>query len=89
MATSRLEIKLDSDIKAKAEKASALLGRKSLTDYLVRLIDQDATQVIAEHSNIVLREDIFDKFMLACHTLEQPNQALVNALAFSKKKGFK
>ncbi len=30
----RLDIRLDEDIKAKAEKASALLGLKSLTEYV-------------------------------------------------------
>ncbi len=32
MATARLDIRLDEEIKAKAEKASALLGLKSLTE---------------------------------------------------------
>ena len=38
MATTRLDLRLDEEIKAKAEKASALLGLKSLTQYVVRLI---------------------------------------------------
>ena len=42
MATARLDIRLDEDIKVKAEKASALLGLKSLTEYVVRLMDEDA-----------------------------------------------
>ncbi len=46
MATARLDIRLDEEIKAKAEKASALLGLKSLTEYVVRLMDEDSTQVI-------------------------------------------
>jgi uncharacterized protein (DUF1778 family) len=46
MATARLDIRLDEEIKAKAEKASALLGLKSLTEYVVRLMDEDATHVI-------------------------------------------
>jgi len=40
MATARLDIRLDEEIKAKAEKASALLGLKSLTEYVVRLMDE-------------------------------------------------
>ena len=38
MATARLDLRLDEEIKAKAEKASALLGLKSLTEYVVRLM---------------------------------------------------
>jgi low affinity Fe/Cu permease len=37
MATARLDFRLDEEIKAKAENASALLGLKSLTEYAVRL----------------------------------------------------
>lgn len=46
MATARIDIRLDEEIKAKAEKASVLLGLKSLTEYVVRLMDEDATHVI-------------------------------------------
>ncbi|MCV6590282.1 MAG: DUF1778 domain-containing protein [Marinobacterium sp.] len=49
MAITRLDFRLDEDIKARAEKASALLGMKSLTEYVVRLMDEDSAQVIAEH----------------------------------------
>ncbi|MBW1822339.1 MAG: DUF1778 domain-containing protein, partial [Deltaproteobacteria bacterium] len=34
MPTARLDMRLNKEIKAKAEKASALLGLKSLTDYV-------------------------------------------------------
>ena len=63
MATARLDIRLDEEIKAKAEKASALLGLKSLTEYVVRLMDEDADQVIAQHEIITLENDVFDEFM--------------------------
>ncbi len=39
MATARLDLRIDEEVKAKAEKASALLGLKSLTEYVVRLMD--------------------------------------------------
>ena len=50
----RLDMRLDSRVKKKAEKASALLGLRSLTEYVVRLIEEDATKVIAEHESITL-----------------------------------
>lgn len=89
MATTRFDMRLDEEIKSKAEKASALLGMKSLTEYVVRLMDQDATQVIAEHESITVKDDVFDRFMSACEKVQQPNAALRDALAFSKDKGFK
>jgi hypothetical protein len=37
MTTSRIDMRIDDEIKAAAEKAAALLGTKSLTEYIVRL----------------------------------------------------
>ncbi|PWQ98233.1 DUF1778 domain-containing protein [Leucothrix pacifica] len=89
MATARLDIRLDEEIKSKAEKASALLGLKSLTEYVVRLMDEDSTQVISEHETITLKDDVFDEFMAACEKAKAPNQALLDAVAFSDEQGFK
>ena len=79
MADVRLDIYLDEDIKAKAEKASALLGLKSLTEYIVRLMDEDATQVIAKHESITIEANVFDQFIAACD----------EAMAFTKQGEFK
>ena len=88
MASARLDIRLDENIKSKAEKASALLGMKSLTEYVVRLMDEDATQVIAEHETMTLKNDVFDEFMMACEKAKAPNQALHDAAAFTEEQGF-
>ncbi len=56
MATARLDLRLNEEIKAKAEKASALLGMKSLTEYTLRLMNEDATRVIEEHESIVPKQ---------------------------------
>lgn len=89
MATARLDICLDEEIKAKAEKASALLGLKSLTEYVVRLMDEDATHVIERHVNIVVKDSVFDEFMLACDKAKAPNQALLEAVKFTDKSNIK
>lgn len=88
MATARLDIRLDEDIKAKAEKASALLGLKSLTEYVTRLMDEDATHVIAEHETITVEDNAFDQFINACDKAKAPNKALVEAALFTHKSGF-
>lgn len=82
----RFEFRADSSIKEKAKKASALLD-KNLTDYLTELIDRDATRVISNHQNIVLENDIFDRFMEACSNPPGPNEALIKALKNTRKKG--
>lgn len=89
MATARLDIRLDEEIKAKAEKASALLGLKSLTEYVVRLMDEDSTQVISEHESIIVEANVFDQFIAACDEAKAPNEALLEATAFAKNGDFK
>ncbi|RLV57689.1 DUF1778 domain-containing protein [Parashewanella curva] len=88
MATARLDIRLDEEIKAKAEKASALLGLKSLTEYIVKLMDEDATHVIAEHESITIEDNIFDQFLEACDKAQEPNTALLDAAKYTKESGF-
>ena len=88
MTTSRLDLRLDQEIKNKAEKASALLGMKSLTEYVVKLIDESASHVIEEYESITLENDIFDQFVDACDKADKPNKALKDAASFAKEQGF-
>lgn len=87
MATARLDIRLDEEVKAKAEKASALLGMKSLTEYIVKLMDENATQVIKQHENIVIDDCLFDNFISACDKAKAPNKALLEAAKLAELSG--
>ena len=87
MATSRIDMRIDDAVKAAAEKAAALQGMKSLTEYVVRLIEKDAERVIREHESITLQDDVFDRFMSACEAADAPNRKLREALDFTKDKG--
>lgn len=87
MATSRIDMRIDEALKASAEKAAALKGMKSLTEYVVRLIERDAEQVIREHESITVKNDIFDRFIAACDAAEAPNQKLREARDFTQKQG--
>lgn len=89
MATARFDMKLDLEIKEKAEKASALLGHRSLKEYVVRLMDEDATRVIAEHESMTVKDDVFDRFMNACDSANQPSKSLREAASFTRKQGIK
>ena len=89
MGIVRFDMRLDEEVKTKAEKASALLGSKSLTEYVVKLMDDDATAVIAQHESITIENDIFDRFMDACKKVRKPNKALLDAAAFTKEQGIK
>jgi len=84
MATSRIDMRIDESVKAAAEKAAALEGMKSLTEYVVRLIEKDSERVILEHDSITLKEDVFDRFLSACEAADAPNKKLREALAFTE-----
>jgi uncharacterized protein (DUF1778 family) len=88
MSTSRIDMRIDDATKAAALKAAALKGMKSLTEYVVRLIEQDAQKVIKEHGSIVVKGDVFDRFLSACEATEAPNHKLREAAEFAKVKGF-
>ncbi len=87
MAAAHLDMRINEKIKTKAEKASALLGLNSLTEYVVKLIDDNATQVITQHEKITVENDIFDRFMKACEEALPPNKALLSAAVYTKKQG--
>jgi len=89
MATARLDMRLSPDIKARAEKASALLGVRSLTEYIVKLIDENSTKVIQQYESMAVENDIFDNFVQACEELQAPNKKLTDAAAFTRKRGIK
>lgn len=87
MATSRIDMRIDETVKAAAEKAAALEGMKSLTEYVVRLIEKDSQRIIKEHESVTVENDVFDRFILACNTAKAPNQKLRAAKKLAQRKG--
>ena len=86
MATSRIDMRIDESVKAAAEKAAALEGMKSLTEYVVRLIVKDSQRVIKEYTSITLKDDVFDRFIRACDAAQAPNQKLREARELARRK---
>ncbi len=89
MLNTRLDMRLSQEVKTKAEKATALLGLKSLTEYVVHLMDEDATKVIKQHESMVIENNRFDQFMQACDKAKSPNKALKDAAKLTKKLNIK
>ena len=79
MATTRIDMRIDESVKAAAEKAAALEGMKSLTEYVARLIEKDAERVIKEHESIIVGDNLFDRFIQACEAAQAPNRKLQDA----------
>lgn len=89
MATTRIDMRIDASIKAAAEKAAALEGMKSLTEYVVRLIEKDAQRIIKEHEVVTVEDDVFDRFIRACDAVGQPNNKLLAARKFFQARDIK
>lgn len=87
MTTARIDMRVDESVKIAAEKAAALRGMRSLTEYVVRLIEKDAEAVIREHASITLKDDVFDRFLCACDAAEAPAENLRKALEFARQQG--
>lgn len=51
--------------------------------------EEDANQSTIQHENMTLNDDAFDEFVVACEQAKAPNQALRDAMAFTKEQGFK
>ncbi len=84
MLNTRLDMRLSQEVKTKA-----LLGLKSLTEYVVHLMDEDATKVIKQHESMVIENNCFDQFMQACDKAKLPNKALKDAAKLTKKLNIK
>jgi uncharacterized protein (DUF1778 family) len=48
--------------------------------------NDNATQVIAEHESIIVKNDIFDVFIDACEKTQKPNKALLDAASFTREQ---
>lgn len=87
MTVARIHIRIDSEIKAMAKKAAALLGMNSLNEYIMRVIEKDARRIILEHESLVVRDEVFVRFMSACEDAEETSQKLGEARGTAKKCG--
>lgn len=55
----------------------------------LREIERDAKRVIKEHEAIVLKNDVFDRFMIACEAADAPNKKLREAREFAREQGIR
>lgn len=63
--TQRIEMRVDTETKKMADLASAALGC-NVTQYISRLIRENAPRVLEEQSKIVLTNQQFDQFIAIC-----------------------
>lgn len=85
----RIEMRVDADVKQLAERASAVLGCASLTEFITRLIRDNAPEILQHESSIQLTNAQFDNFMAICQDTERkPSTRLVDAAKRLDTEGF-
>ena len=83
----RLEAKIQPETKRLAERA-ALVSGVTLTDYLIKLIQEDAPKTLKAHTEIKLTNDQFDKFLSVCNSDRELSNELKTAAKLLDDEGF-
>ncbi len=87
--TKRIEMRVDSETKLLAERASAALGCSSLTEYITRLIRENSPVIIKQHTEIQLDNKQFDRFLAICQDdSAAPGQRILEAAKRLDQEGF-
>lgn len=85
--TERVEARFLPEIKQLAERA-ALASGITLTDYLARLVVEDAPKTLESHTQIKLTNEQFDRFIAICESEQQPSQKLIDIAKRLDTEGF-
>jgi uncharacterized protein (DUF1778 family) len=87
--TERLDMRVDTDTKQLAERASAAAGYSSLTDFVTHLIRENAPEILKQQTTIELSNQHFDQFMTACmDDTTAPNPRILEAAKRLDQEGF-
>ena len=84
----RIDLRVNSDTKQLAERASAALGCSSLTEYIVMLIHENAPKTLNNQTTIELTNERFDQFLQACEAEHIAPIRLIEASKLLDKEGF-
>ncbi len=83
----RVEARFMPEIKQLAERAAMASG-VTLTEYLVRLVQEDAPKTLKSYSEIQLTNQQFDNFIAICDREHEPSKAIIDAANRLDKEGF-
>jgi len=88
-ARERIEMRVDAETRRLAERASAVMGCASLTEFLVRLIREHAPEILQQETSTQLSNTRFDAFIAACiDTERKPSARILEAAKRLDKEGF-
>jgi uncharacterized protein (DUF1778 family) len=87
--TERMEMRVKTETKLLAERASAALGCASVTEYITRLIHENAPSILEQESGISVSNAHFDRFLTACQDESAtPSQRILAAAERLDREGF-
>jgi len=85
----RIEMRVDNETKRLAERAAAALGCSSLTEFITRLIRDNAPEILKNETTIKLTNEQFDHFLSVCNdSTLKPSEELISAAKRLDKEGF-
>ena len=85
--TERIEARFIPEIKNLAERA-ALASGVTLTDYLAKLVREDAPKTLKTYAEMQLTNQQFDHFLTICEAEQEPSKAILDAAKHFDKEGF-
>lgn len=87
--TARIEMRVDNEVKAMAERAAAALGCASLTEFMVRLVRENAPRILEQEAAIEVTNAQFDRFIALCEeSSREPSAKILEAARRLDKEGY-
>lgn len=87
VAADRIDMRVNGQVKQLAERAAGVLGC-TVTEYLVRLIQQDAPRVLRGETEILLGNAQFGRFAELCKQSKPPSPRILAAAKRLDSEGF-
>lgn len=87
-ATARLDMRIDPQLRTDVERAAALTGARSLSEFVTQALREKTEQVLQAHERLVLGNQVFDDFFAACMADAEPAEGLRKAARLADKAGF-
>jgi uncharacterized protein (DUF1778 family) len=88
-ARERIDMRVDEETKQMAERAAAALGCASLTEFITRLIRENAPAILERQASIQLTNEQFDHFMAVCQDeTRKPGARILAAAKRLDDEGF-
>ncbi|WP_022951738.1 DUF1778 domain-containing protein [Leucothrix mucor] len=86
-ATARLDMRIDPQLREEVERAAALTGARSLSDFITQALREKTRQVLETHEKLVLSNEAFDDFFEACMKDSKPSDELREAARVTDELG--